>query len=514
MKPRIIFFSLLLLTISACIAPKTTGVATAEPITFTLLQLNDVYEIAPLEGGKAGGLARVATVRQELLKEDPNVITVMSGDFLSPSFLGTMKFENKAGEREKIAGLQMVETLNAMGLDYATFGNHEFDIKDPVLLEKRIAQSDFVWTVCNASFVGENGGTRPFMQGEKPVPPYAVHTITNPNGQSLKLGLLAVLLPFNQIDYVKYTDVNESFRRTLAELQPVSDLQMAITHNNLDEDIELAEAVPGLPLFMGGHEHANLSRYVGNTIITKADANAKTVYIHRVRYDPVSKMTTISSELKTIDDTIAEEPKTKAVVDKWLAKAFTVMEDMGYDPSRKVLTLNQELVCKESLIRTSQTNYGQLTMDAIAAAIPGADVYFINSGTMRLDDNLSGVVTEYDILRTYPFGGQLVSIEMPGNALLDVLKTGLEKNWGEGGYLQVKNVGLADYTVDGKAIDPAKTYTVVLPEFVAKGYEANLEVLGEYYKNDGKKELMIDGETVNNDIRDLVIRYMLTLGEF
>jgi len=495
MRSSILFLSLLLL-LTACTTPQVTTSQAPEPLEFILLQLNDVYEIAPLEGGKAGGLARVATVRQELLKENPNVITVMSGDFLSPSFLGTMKFENETGAREKIAGLQMVETLNAMGLDYATFGNHEFDIKDPALLEKRIAQSDFVWTVCNASFVGENGDTRPFMQGEKPVPPYAIHTITGPGGQSLKLGLLGVLLPFNQINYVKYTDVNESFRRTLAELQPVSDLQMAITHNNLDEDLELAAAVPGLPLFMGGHEHANLSRYVGNTIITKADANAKT------------------AELKRIDDNIADEPKTKAIVDKWLAKAFTVMEEMGYQPGHEVLKLKQELVCKESLIRTSQTNYGKLTMDAIAAAIPGADVYFINSGTMRLDDNLSGLVTEYDILRTYPFGGQLVSIEMPGQALFEVLKIGLEKNWGEGGYLQVKNVGLEDYSISGKAIDPAKTYTVVLPEFVAKGYEANLEVLSDYYNNDGKKELMIEGETVNNDIRDLVIRYMLSLGEF
>lgn len=514
MRPSIIFLSLLLLALTACTTPQVASGPAPQPIEFILLQLNDVYEIAPLEGGKAGGLARVATVRQELLRENPNVITVMSGDFLSPSFLGTMKFENESGEREKIAGLQMVETLNAMGLDYATFGNHEFDIKDAALLEKRVAQSDFAWTVCNATFVGENGGSRPFMQGEKPVPPYVVHTINGPGGQSLKLGLLGVLLPFNQISYVKYSDVNESFRRTLADLQPVSDLQMAITHNNLDEDIELAEAVPGLPLFMGGHEHANLSRYVGNTIITKADANAKTVYIHRVRYDPTSKMTHIRSELKAIDDTIADEPKTKAVVDKWLAKAFTVMEEMGYDPAREVLKLKQDLVCKESLIRTSQTNYGRLTMDAIADAIPGADVYVINSGTMRLDDNLAGLVTEYDILRTYPFGGQLVTIEMPGQALLNVLKTGLEKNWGEGGYLQVKNVDLTDYTVGGKAIDPAKTYTVVLPEFVAKGYEANLEVLGEYYKNDGKKELSIDGKTVNNDIRDLVIRYMLKLGEF
>jgi 5'-nucleotidase / UDP-sugar diphosphatase len=30
-------------------------------IEFTFLQLNDVYEIAPIQGGKFGGLARVET---------------------------------------------------------------------------------------------------------------------------------------------------------------------------------------------------------------------------------------------------------------------------------------------------------------------------------------------------------------------------------------------------------------------------------------------------------------------
>jgi hypothetical protein len=36
--------------------------APTQPMTVTLLHLNDVYEIQPVEGGKSGGLARVATV--------------------------------------------------------------------------------------------------------------------------------------------------------------------------------------------------------------------------------------------------------------------------------------------------------------------------------------------------------------------------------------------------------------------------------------------------------------------
>ena len=94
-------------------------------VEITLLQFNDVYEIGPVEGGKSGGLARVATLRQRLLAENPNTFTVLAGDFVSPSALGTAKVDGQS-----LAGQQMVAVLNAVGLDLATFGNHEFDIKE------------------------------------------------------------------------------------------------------------------------------------------------------------------------------------------------------------------------------------------------------------------------------------------------------------------------------------------------------------------------------------------------
>lgn len=509
MKNCLLLLSFILL--AACNTPQVATTAKADPVEFIVLQMNDVYEIAPLEGGKAGGLARVATVRQELLRENPNVISVLAGDFLSPSFLGTMKIENEEGKREKIAGLQMIETLNAVGLDYVTFGNHEFDISDPALLEKRIAQSNFAWTVCNVNYVGENGGERAFLQGDKPVPPYIIHPVTTSDGQTIKVGILGVVLPFNQMSYLKYDDVNESFRRTLAELKPVSDLQLAITHNNLDEDIELAEKVPGVPLFLGGHEHANLSRYVGSTIITKADANAKTVYIHRVRFDPATGMTDIRSELKTIDDTIAEEPKTKAVVDKWLGQVYGLMTDMGYDAERVVMTMDEPLVCKEYLIRTSQTNYGQLTMASIARAFPDGDLYALNSGSMRLDDNLFNTVTEYDVLRTFPYGGNFVTLEMPGDMVSKLLQTGMKTNYGEGGYLQLLGNNAEGTALNGKAIVSTQTYKVVMPAFMAGGNEANLEFLKDYLKSEPVATVKIGDKTIKNDLRDLVINYMQTL---
>ena len=55
---------------------------------WTFLHMNDVYEMIPLSGGKKGGLARVATIRRLLREENPNTITIMAGDIVSPSALG------------------------------------------------------------------------------------------------------------------------------------------------------------------------------------------------------------------------------------------------------------------------------------------------------------------------------------------------------------------------------------------------------------------------------------------
>ena len=134
----------------AALAALAAGCATGRPgvdgdavVEVTLLQINDVYEITPVEGGRSGGLARVATLRRRLLAENPDTFTLLAGDFVSPSALGTAKVDG-----ETLAGKQMVSVLNALGLDVATFGNHEFDVKEAQLRE-RLAESKFRWTSAN-----------------------------------------------------------------------------------------------------------------------------------------------------------------------------------------------------------------------------------------------------------------------------------------------------------------------------------------------------------------------------
>lgn len=503
---------LLLLSQWSCRTAQPTASAPApQPIEFIILQMNDVYEIAPLEGGKSGGLARVATVKKRLMQENPNTIAVLSGDFLSPSFIGTLRMEN--GDR--IAGLQMVETLNAMGLDYATFGNHEFDLSDPELLQKRIDQSQFRYVTANA-FRLDDGEAEPFAQGGDPVPSYLIRQMKNANGDVLRLGITGVVLPFNKQDYVSYTPVEESYRRVYQELQSEADMTVVLTHLAAEQDVELAQSVPGAPLFLGGHDHTNMSFYVENTVITKADANAKTVYVHRVRYDPCSKTSTIRSSLVDIDDSIPEDPATKAVVDKWLASVDATAQRMGYDPAHQLGETASPLQCTEAAVRSQPTNCGRLTTRAIEAVWPDADVYLVNSGSIRLDDNIDGTITEYDILRMYPFGGPVVQMELSGAILAKVLQVGLFANRTNGGYLQtlyVDPVGNT-FTIREKPIEPDQTYRVVLPQFVAEGKESNLEFLADHEFTTRESFEAAQGKTVTNDIRNIVIYFLEQVGKF
>src|SRR6185295_19046837 len=105
--------------------------------TVTILHFNDVYEIDAVDGGHAGGLARVATVLDGLKRTSAPVLTTLGGDYLSPSAIGTARVNGEA-----LAGRQMVDVLNVLGVDWATFGNHEFDVSEAAF-HKRIAEGTF-----------------------------------------------------------------------------------------------------------------------------------------------------------------------------------------------------------------------------------------------------------------------------------------------------------------------------------------------------------------------------------
>jgi 2',3'-cyclic-nucleotide 2'-phosphodiesterase (5'-nucleotidase family) len=496
MKPRSkASFLLMLFFLFSCCPAGETG-----KVEFIILQLNDVYEIAPIEGGKSAGMARVATIRKQLLAENPHVITTLSGDFVSPSLTGTLTYQG-----EKIAGKHMVEVMNALGVDYVVPGNHEYDISEDEHL-KRIDESDFTWTTTNCWHV-VNGESVPWTQNGKTFPDHIIHTI-----DGVDIAFFGPTVPNTIKPYVSYTPKYQSARAVYEKVKDEAEVLVAITHLEEDMDSLLAtEYIPELDLILGGHDHTNMLRKYGKTVMTKADANAKTVYVHRVSYDKATGKTTIESELVKIDDSIADDPAVKVVVDKWVAIADTSLSSLGYTPDSLVLETDDMLDGRETSIRNVPTNYPMMTASAFLFVIPDADLAAFNSGSLRLDDQLTGKITEYDILRSFPFGGGISYVTLPGDVIKQILDAG-KKNAGTGGYLQLANAvdDNGTWKVKGTALSATKRYKIALPDYVMEGSETGLGFMEDYTKDAVSKEQY---SGVKNDVRDIVMAYFRKLNK-
>jgi 2',3'-cyclic-nucleotide 2'-phosphodiesterase (5'-nucleotidase family) len=506
-------FVALLIAFAACsTSQKTTVYGEADgKVEWIFLHLNDVYEIGALENGKTGGLARVSTVKQNLLKENPNVFTVMAGDFLSPSVIGTLKYEG-AG----IKGRQMVETMNALGVNLVCFGNHEFDLDYPDL-QKRMDESTFEWLSSNA-FKTEGEGIVAFGKAGDADgnPEYKVLTINDGKAnESVKVGIWGVVLDANKKDYVQYSDPMERSKSLVTDVLPKeADVFVGLTHLSVDMDKQIAAENPSVSLIMGGHEHTNQIYKIGQTTLAKADANAKTVYVHRCSYNLKTKKTTVISELVKIDDSIADEPKVAAVVKKWNDIAEKSFKAGGFDANETVVELTEVLDGREASMRLQQNNLGSAIAKSMSkAAKKPVDCAFFNSGSVRIDDQVTGKVTQKDIIRIMPFGGKLVEFDIQGSELRKVILAGLLSK-GRGGYLQWDKISYEDATktirVLGAELDNSKIYHCITNDFLLTGKENNLDFFTAKNPNITNVEMPTDATDIKFDIRKAFIQYLKT----
>jgi 5'-nucleotidase len=455
---------LLLASLAAgCASTQGRAPAAASPVVeLNILQINDVYEIGPVEGGKSGGLARVATIRKRLLAENPNTFTVLAGDFLSPSALGTAKVNGQS-----LAGQQMVAVLNALGLDLVTFGNHEFDLKEDQLLA-RLSESRFRWTSANVTRA--SGGPFPG------VTPNVLLT-----AQGVRIGVVGVVLASNQQPFVTYADPIDSFRQQVESLRGQTDVIIGLTHLDFPEDQALAEAIPEVDLILGGHEHENIRAFRGSdfTPILKADANVRTVYVHRLTYDTARRGLAVDSQLVIVTDEIPEDPEVAKVVSDWEEKGFAGFRQDGFEPDEQVAVTTVALDGREASVRTRATELTDLIARAFLAEAQGSELAVYNSGSIRIDDVLPpGPVTQYDVIRILPFGGKVQTADIRGSLLARALEQGLASK-GSGAFLQAVNVGggVGNWTVGGQPLDPDRTYRIAINDFLAAGKEQGMDFL-------------------------------------
>ena len=500
MKSLKIFTLLLSLFLGSCTVDDNK-------ISFTVLQLNDVYEISSIQGGNFGGMARVETIHKELLKENENTMLVMAGDFLNPSLLGGMKLNG-----EKIRGKQMIEVMNAMNFDLVAFGNHEFDLpkKD---LQKRINESKFSWISANV-FNKILDTIKPFYQEIKGVSRSIkgsfIKEISDNDGTKVKIGFISVCIPSNPKDYVLYKDMFSSIQKEYNSIKDIVDVVIGLTHVKIEHDRKIARLLPNIPLIMGGHEHDHKNEMIGDVKITKADANAKTAYIHTINFNKKTKETSISSLLKTIDTSIVDDKKVKLVVDKWMEVMNSQISKIVENPYDIIYTSNIPLDGRDIPIRSIQTNLGEIIASSMAYSYDNeVDCSIVNGGSIRIDDQLIGDINSVDAFRVLPFGGPVLKVKMKGSLLNKVLEYG-NNAAGSGAYLQRSSIEMNNnlFYVNNRIINPSKTYTIAISDYLMKGFDIPFltsehpEVLSVYHPNSIE---------ISSDIRRAMILYLKNL---
>ena len=450
--------------VGLCLIPRQAADAQSAAV-ITILHINDVYEIEPIEGGHFGGLSRVATVLKQLKRTHAAVLFDLAGDYLSPSAIGTAVVDG-----QPLGGRQMVDVLNALGLDWATFGNHEFDVSQAGFLARN-AQGTFHIVTSNVTDV--NGQLFPNTVRTAIVPLRA-------GGRLIRLGLIGLTINANLRPWVRYAPPIESAQAALKELEGKVDGVIAITHQALADDAQLVTQVPGIDLVLGGHEHENwlLRRGPGFTPIVKADANVRTVAIVTMTFPPKGRPA-ISTRFQLIDDRVAKDPRVEAVAQRWTMTAFDAFRKSGFTPERVVAVTTEPLDGREATVRNRPGRLTDLITAGFAREAGSVDVSILNGGSVRIDDVIPpGPVTEYDIIRVLPFGGKVARATFEGALLARVLDVGLQ-NQGTGGYLQTSGVkrDQNQWFVQGKPLDPAAQYRVAITDFLLTGGETNLGFL-------------------------------------
>lgn len=508
MRKLLLLFSLALFVNCSATKDQKSQTKADGLVTIKIVQVNDVYEIDALNDGLYGGMARVAYIRDSIQKQNPNTYLFMGGDFLNPSLLGNIKVDGK-----RLQGKQMVDVMNAMDFDLVTFGNHEFDLKEDDL-QARLNESQFDWVSANSRQVTPNG-LQPFYSyresGKVPVYDYIVYEVEDADGDKMKFGVIGVNIDSNPKDYVHYADVYEEAERTYNLAKDASDFVVGLTHVALDQDQKIAQLLPELPLIMGGHEHYNMLVKEGNTMIAKADANAKTVYVHTLTYNTKSKNLTLDSELVYVTDKTGSNPKVQKIVDEWSVLLEENLKEIVDNPNEVIYNAITPWDGTDESSRSKQTNLGEIITKAMVHIYKDdVNAAIVNGGSIRIDDALNGLITSKDIFRILLFGGEVVKVDLRGRLLSDVLNFGNQAT-GTGAYLQrhnfSKNSG-GEWQIAGKNIDPSKTYTIAMTDFLLLGLDipfltADHEDIISVYRPK-------DTETAK-DIRAVVIDYLKSL---
>jgi len=476
MKKRLAIITSLVsvvLLVAACAATPESTVD--EPARLSFIHLNDTYRVGAVEDGKRGGFGRVVTVVRELQASGREVRILHGGDFLYPSL-----------ESQIWNGLQMVDAMNYLddlAPMYVTLGNHELDRRTPEHLINAINASRFDWLGDNVSFATGDAHADNRLQS----------AFTFEFGGKT-IGIFSLLLHAdeggNDRDYAPVDkDYLANAERVIAELESRGvDAIVGLTHLHMWQDREVAKLKKDHPRFVfvvGGHDHEPhfSAQSPESAEIMKGASNARVIWKIDLTFDADGTPQVASTKLP-MDESVAVDPDYALLETKWrdrLLDKFPFIE-------ARIGAAAFPLDATEETVRSRETAWGNFIVDQMLTAFgePAADVAFINSGSLRIDDYIADDIAFEDIGRTFGYSSFLRYLTVSGAEFRQIMEAGFRGSSESQGYFpQIagfrvcvdrrrasgSRIARMQVPVDGgwKEIAADADYVMVVPDFLYGG---------------------------------------------
>jgi 2',3'-cyclic-nucleotide 2'-phosphodiesterase (5'-nucleotidase family) len=266
------------------------------------------------------------------------------------------------------------------------------------------------------------------------------------------------------------------------------DAIVGLTHLHLVDDIEIATLKAQYPQFVfivGGHEHEpeHKEGTDSSAEIMKGASNARTVWQIDLFFDEAGNADIETAKIE-IDDSIALDPDYELIAKKWRDR---LLDKMPFLPS-KVGVAAVPLDAREVTVRNEESNWANFIADQMLTAYRGdpAELAFVNSGTLRIDDFIADDISFEDIGRTFGYSSYLRYMTMNGRDFRALLEAGYRGLGPSKGYFpQIagfrvcvdRNRPVGQRIVqmmvpsDGgwQEIDIERDYSVVAPDFIFRG---------------------------------------------
>jgi 5'-nucleotidase len=453
--------------VRAAFAPAAPVISTADSTVLRVLALADLHgQLEPRvwdwsQGRPVGGVAALKPWFDSLARAcGCTSVRLDAGDEMQGTPLSNATF-----------GRGTIEALNALALDGAAIGNHEFDWSvDTLRARMREAKYPFL----SANITDSGGTARPDW-----ATPWTL--VTRNNLRIAVIGVTTRSTPTTtaprNVRGLAFGDEAQAVRRYLPAARAAADFVIVVAHEGAicdsaachGEIMDVARQLDSgsVDLIVAGHTHTRVNTVVNGIPIVEAQSSARAIaVVDFVRVGGTRREVRIQLVTPYVDQVKPD---------------FALTEALGRQ-QQAVRNVTSRLVGRLKFpLKREGDEYGLGRLIADAQRNLGkADVAIMNNGGIRADLP-EGTVTYGDAYQVQPFQNRLQRLSVKGSVLLAALEhcvagsdhlpdchvSGVEV-W----YDPRKSAGKRINRVrleNGKDVDKNRAYTLVVSDFMATG---------------------------------------------